>query len=40
MKYTVFGKVIDGMDTLDEFEKLPCDKTISRQTKILKNVLT
>ncbi|XP_042899434.1 peptidyl-prolyl cis-trans isomerase-like 3 isoform X1 [Parasteatoda tepidariorum] len=23
MKYTLFGKVIDGLDTLDELEKLP-----------------
>ncbi|XP_018429398.1 PREDICTED: peptidyl-prolyl cis-trans isomerase-like 3 [Nanorana parkeri] len=23
MKYTIFGKVIDGLDTLDELEKLP-----------------
>ncbi|XP_077527067.1 peptidyl-prolyl cis-trans isomerase-like 3 isoform X1 [Haemaphysalis longicornis] len=23
LKYTVFGKVIDGMDTLDELEKVP-----------------
>ncbi|KAK9872614.1 hypothetical protein WA026_018749 [Henosepilachna vigintioctopunctata] len=23
LKYTVFGKVIDGLDTLDELEKLP-----------------
>lgn len=23
LKYTLFGKVIDGLDTLDELEKLP-----------------
>ncbi|XP_011405122.1 PREDICTED: peptidyl-prolyl cis-trans isomerase-like 3 [Amphimedon queenslandica] len=23
MKYTIFGKVIDGMDTLDDLEKVP-----------------
>ncbi|KAI8828046.1 peptidyl-prolyl cis-trans isomerase-like 3 [Chytriomyces cf. hyalinus JEL632] len=26
-KYTVFGKVIDGMDTLDAIEKVPVDKS-------------
>lgn len=26
MKYTVFGKVIDGFDTLDELEKLPVNE--------------
>jgi len=30
MKYTVFGKIIDGMETLDEFEKLPVDEKTFR----------
>ncbi|XP_077175244.1 peptidyl-prolyl cis-trans isomerase-like 3 isoform X2 [Paroedura picta] len=30
MKYTVFGKVIDGLDTLDELEKLPVNEKTFR----------
>ena len=30
MKYTVFGKVIDGTDTLDELEKLPVEERTYR----------
>jgi len=30
MKYTVFGKVIDGNDTLDELEKLPVEEKTYR----------
>lgn len=30
MKYTVFGRLIDGMDTLDEIEKLPVDEKTFR----------
>uniref|UniRef100_A0A4W5M9G5 Peptidyl-prolyl cis-trans isomerase n=1 Tax=Hucho hucho TaxID=62062 RepID=A0A4W5M9G5_9TELE len=26
MKYTVFGKIIDGLETLDELEKLPVNE--------------
>jgi peptidyl-prolyl cis-trans isomerase-like 3 len=25
-KYTIFGKLIDGMDTLDALERLPVDE--------------
>ncbi|KAF2362130.1 Cyclophilin-type peptidyl-prolyl cis-trans isomerase domain [Trinorchestia longiramus] len=32
LKYTVFGKVIDGFDTLDELEKLPVDPKTFRPT--------
>ncbi|KNE58364.1 peptidyl-prolyl cis-trans isomerase-like 3 [Allomyces macrogynus ATCC 38327] len=34
-KYTVFGKVIDGIDVLDEFEKVPVDSK-NRPTKQLR----
>ncbi|XP_076787991.1 peptidyl-prolyl cis-trans isomerase-like 3 isoform X1 [Arvicanthis niloticus] len=30
MKYTVFGKVIDGLETLDELEKLPVNEKTYR----------
>merc|ERR1712002_1034363 len=30
MKYTVFGRLIDGMETLDEIEKLPVDEKTFR----------
>ncbi|CAL1277877.1 unnamed protein product [Larinioides sclopetarius] len=30
MKYTVFGKVIDGLETLDELEKLPVNSKTFR----------
>ncbi|XP_020826716.1 peptidyl-prolyl cis-trans isomerase-like 3 isoform X3 [Phascolarctos cinereus] len=30
MKYTVFGKVIDGLETLDELEKLPVNEKTFR----------
>ncbi|CAG08140.1 unnamed protein product, partial [Tetraodon nigroviridis] len=30
MKYTVFGKVIDGLETLDEIEKLPVNEKTFR----------
>ncbi|XP_035684109.1 peptidyl-prolyl cis-trans isomerase-like 3 [Branchiostoma floridae] len=30
MKYTIFGKVIDGLDTLDELEKLPVEERTYR----------
>ncbi|KAK7934316.1 hypothetical protein WMY93_005212 [Mugilogobius chulae] len=34
MKYTVFGKIIDGFETLDELEKLPVnDKTFRPLTE-------
>ncbi|XP_018023836.1 peptidyl-prolyl cis-trans isomerase-like 3 [Hyalella azteca] len=33
LKYTVFGKVIDGFDTLDELEKLPVDAKTYRPTR-------
>jgi peptidyl-prolyl cis-trans isomerase-like 3 len=26
MKYTIFGHVIDGMETLDELEKIPVNE--------------
>ena len=29
-KYTVFGKVIDGLETLDELEKLPVNEKTYR----------
>uniref|UniRef100_H3B673 Peptidyl-prolyl cis-trans isomerase n=1 Tax=Latimeria chalumnae TaxID=7897 RepID=H3B673_LATCH len=35
MKYTVFGKVIDGLETLDELEKLPVnEKTFRPLTEV------
>ncbi|KTF96135.1 hypothetical protein cypCar_00031978, partial [Cyprinus carpio] len=30
MKYTVFGKIIDGLETLDELEKLPVNEKTFR----------
>ncbi|GFR09988.1 peptidyl-prolyl cis-trans isomerase-like 3 [Trichonephila clavata] len=30
MKYTIFGKVIDGLETLDELEKLPVNSKTFR----------
>jgi peptidyl-prolyl cis-trans isomerase-like 3 len=30
MKYTIFGHVIDGMETLDELEKIPVDEKTYR----------
>ncbi|RXM94249.1 Peptidyl-prolyl cis-trans isomerase-like 3 [Acipenser ruthenus] len=30
MKYTIFGKVIDGLETLDELEKLPVNEKTFR----------
>ena len=33
MKYTVFGKVIDGLETLDELEKLPVNEKTYRPLK-------
>ncbi|XP_064153698.1 peptidyl-prolyl cis-trans isomerase-like 3 isoform X2 [Anguilla rostrata] len=30
MKYTVFGKIIDGLETLDELEKLPINEKTFR----------
>ena len=34
-KYTVFGKVIDGIETLDELEKLPVnEKTYRPETDV------
>lgn len=32
MKYTIFGHVIDGMETLDELEKIPVDEKTYRPT--------
>lgn len=41
MKYTVFGKVIDGLETLDELEKLPVKpKTFQPLTDTRLNSLT
>uniref|UniRef100_A0A6A7FTH1 Peptidyl-prolyl cis-trans isomerase n=2 Tax=Hirondellea gigas TaxID=1518452 RepID=A0A6A7FTH1_9CRUS len=33
LKYTIFGKVIDGFDTLDELEKMPVDPKTFKPTK-------
>uniref|UniRef100_A0A3B3BY68 peptidylprolyl isomerase n=1 Tax=Oryzias melastigma TaxID=30732 RepID=A0A3B3BY68_ORYME len=30
MKYTIFGKIIDGLETLDELEKLPVNEKTFR----------
>jgi len=40
MKYTVFGKVIDGWETLDDLEKLPVnEKSYRPLTEVrIKNV--
>jgi peptidyl-prolyl cis-trans isomerase-like 3 len=32
-KYTVFGKVIDGFETLDELEKIPVNEKTYRPEK-------
>ncbi|KII72705.1 Peptidyl-prolyl cis-trans isomerase-like 3 [Thelohanellus kitauei] len=41
LKYTVFGKVIDGFETLDELEKLPVDPKTHRplNTVTIKSVI-
>ncbi|XP_071096340.1 peptidyl-prolyl cis-trans isomerase-like 3 [Haliotis cracherodii] len=36
MKYTVFGRVIDGFDTLDALEKLPVNEKTFRPTSDIK----
>ncbi|MEW5316615.1 MAG: hypothetical protein WDW38_007976 [Sanguina aurantia] len=33
-KYTIFGHVIDGLDTLDRMEKMPCDGEDRPKTEI------
>ncbi|RZB39948.1 Pro isomerase domain containing protein, partial [Asbolus verrucosus] len=33
LKYTLFGKVIDGLETLDELEKLPVNQKNYRPLK-------
>ncbi|GFY39762.1 peptidyl-prolyl cis-trans isomerase-like 3 [Trichonephila inaurata madagascariensis] len=41
MKYTIFGKVIDGLETLDELEKLPVNsKTFRPLTETRLNSVT
>jgi peptidyl-prolyl cis-trans isomerase-like 3 len=35
-KYTVFGQVIDGMDTLDKMEKVPVDPSNDRPRQELR----
>ncbi len=41
MKYTIFGHLIDGMDTLNELEKLPVnEKTYRPEYEVkIKNVI-
>ncbi|XP_067946938.1 peptidyl-prolyl cis-trans isomerase-like 3 isoform X2 [Watersipora subatra] len=40
LKYTVFGRVIDGMETLDELEKQPVDKKDKPLNPIHLNTVT
>ncbi|KIY96072.1 peptidyl-prolyl cis-trans isomerase-like 3 [Monoraphidium neglectum] len=35
-KYTVFGQVIDGLDTLDKMEKVPVDPSNDRPKQELR----